>query len=71
LAQVSWWFHTQDVRDEFVRIMMNPNFEERQGDVAAFVGCISSELVAPTISVLKAIIEPEFFLRMTTEPPAA
>jgi hypothetical protein len=30
-----------------------------------FQSCILSELIDPTVSALKAVVDPEFFLRMT------
>ena len=63
LSMVSFLFHKDDVRDTFIRIL-NPDHQENREEINGYVKCIFSELVDPSMSVLKCAIEPEFFRSM-------
>ena len=66
LSMISFLFHKDDVRDAFLRIL-NPDHQDNQEEVSSYVKCIFSELIDPTLSVLKSVIDPDFFRFMMTE----
>jgi hypothetical protein len=65
-SMISYCLQPPEIRDELVRIL-NSDFEDELEEVKEFVACITSELLEPTVAVLKPIVEPEFFMEMINQ----
>ena len=66
LSMVSFLFHPEQFRIAFTKIL-NPDYEENMEKIQNFSHCIFTELIDPTVCVLRSICEPQFFLSMRCE----
>lgn len=65
-SMVSFFFHPEQFRIAYSRII-NPDYDDSIEEIQKFSHCIFSELIDPTVSVLRCICEPQFFISMRCE----
>jgi hypothetical protein len=65
-SMISWCLQPPGIREELIRVI-NPDYEAAEEEVREVVKCITSELLEPTVAVLKPVVDPEFFMEMTSE----
>jgi hypothetical protein len=62
-SMLSYCLQPPDISSELIRII-NPDIDDAATEIRDVMACMSSELIEPTISVLKPLVEPEFFTEM-------
>lgn len=65
-SMVSFFFHPEQFRITYTKIL-NPDYESAVDEIKKLSHCIFSELIDPTVSVLRCICEPQFFISMRRE----